>query len=359
MSSPALRLFDEAGALTDTAPDRGDVASPTLSAPSRQHVLPPGFKPGRFGVFGLPAATLLSLALSVAVLLRNEPAPPSAPVALPQEPSQPSSATPAEIAIDGARDAAPVSAEVTTQEEARDFAPTPLQAAPRRQRTSSRTSKAERESAPAIQETVPSASAVPAPLPVEAPPDPLVQQAYRALLAGQANSAIDAYRSALARDARNCDALNGLGLIAAHSGDSREAARWFERCIAADPRNAYARIALTRLAAVSAPASAELGLRETLRRTPTDPSAHFALGNQFAQTGRWAEAQAAYFQASTLDQGNPDYLFNLAVALDQLGHASLAREQYGLALEAARLRPANFDRAAAAARRDILVATQP
>jgi hypothetical protein len=44
------------------------------------------------------------------------------------------------------------------------------------------------------------------------------------------------------------------------------------------------------------------------------------------------------------DPDNPDYLFNLAVSLDQIRQPKLAAQHYRLALEAAQLRPAAFDR---------------
>jgi Tfp pilus assembly protein PilF len=69
---------------------------------------------------------------------------------------------------------------------------------------------------------------------------------------------------------------------------------------------------------------------------------HFTLGNQYAQQGRWAEAQQAYFKAFAADPENPDFAFNLAVSLDQLHQSRLALEYYRRALALAEKRAPGF-----------------
>lgn len=58
-----------------------------------------------------------------------------------------------------------------------------------------------------------------------------------------------------------------------------------------------------------------------------------------------SEAQQAYFQAYAADPENPDFIFNVAVSLDQLRKSKLATQYYQMALSAAEARPAGFDRA--------------
>jgi tetratricopeptide (TPR) repeat protein len=65
-----------------------------------------------------------------------------------------------------------------------------------------------------------------------------------------------------------------------------------------------------------------------LRRNPDDAHLNFALGNVFAQQGKWKPAQQSYFNAWQRDNGNADYLFNLAVSMDQLGKQKQAVEFY-------------------------------
>ena len=66
-----------------------------------------------------------------------------------------------------------------------------------------------------------------------------------------------------------------------------------------------------------------------------NPGAHvlnFTLGNQFAQQGRWAEAQQEYFKAFAAEPDNADFAYNLAVSLDHLRQPKLALEYYRRAL---------------------------
>jgi uncharacterized protein HemY len=82
--------------------------------------------------------------------------------------------------------------------------------------------------------------------------------------------------------------------------------------------------------------------------SPIRPSLNFALGNLYAQQGRWNDAQQAYFRAYAGDGDNPDYpLFNLAVSLEQLRQPKLALQYYqGRSLRPPA--PAAFDKRQAA-----------
>ena len=102
-------------------------------------------------------------------------------------------------------------------------------------------------------------------------------------------------------------------------------------------------------------------LQLMLDEEPAAAHLHFALGNHHARTQRWGEAQAAYFEAWRLEVDNPDYAFNLAVALDQLGQARAAIEYYQRALKnaAASGRRPSFDVVAVEARLRSLQATRP
>jgi Flp pilus assembly protein TadD len=81
-----------------------------------------------------------------------------------------------------------------------------------------------------------------------------------------------------------------------------------------------------------------------------NPAAHvlnFTLGNQFAQQGRWAEAQQEYFKAFSAEPENADFAYNLAVSLDHLRQPKLALDYYRRAVALANARGASFDAAAA------------
>jgi uncharacterized protein HemY len=89
-------------------------------------------------------------------------------------------------------------------------------------------------------------------------------------------------------------------------------------------------------------------LKTLLARDANSSSLQFALGNLYAGEKRWTEAQQAFFEAYRLDSGNPDFIFNLAVSLDQLNQSRLALDYYQKAIaESAKGRGAQFDRTAA------------
>ena len=76
------------------------------------------------------------------------------------------------------------------------------------------------------------------------------------------------------------------------------------------------------------PVAAESRVKVMLADNPGAHVLNFTLGNQFAQQGRWAEAQQEYFKAFTAEPDNPDFAYNLAVSLDHLRQPKLALEYY-------------------------------
>jgi len=87
-----------------------------------------------------------------------------------------------------------------------------------------------------------------------------------------------------------------------------------------------------------------------LRQQPQAAHLHFALGNLYAAQQRWPLAQQQYFEAFRLSPDNPDYAFNLAVALDRLGEEREALAFYRKALDLNHRGLARFDSLAARAR---------
>lgn len=187
--------------------------------------------------------------------------------------------------------------------------------------------------------------------------DPLVLRAWSNLQAGKLDAAFRDYEQTLRNDPKNVDALMGLAVIAQREGRPTDAERFFQLALEADPKNAAAQAAVIGNNAPSDPSSAESRLKTALGDQPDSPSLNFALGNLYARQQRWPEAQQAYFNAVAGDGDNPDYLFNLAVSLDQLRQAKPATQYYQKALEAGAKRPAAFDRERASRRLGQLTAT--
>lgn len=177
--------------------------------------------------------------------------------------------------------------------------------------------------------------------------DPSLERGYSALNQGDTAVAKTAYAQALGNDPRNIDALSGMAVLAQRAGNLDQAADYYRRLIEADPHNAFALAGLIGLHTQMNPAEAEMRLKQALSTQPDSAPLNFSLGNLCAAAKRWPEAQQAYFRAVTADPGNPDYLFNLAVSLDQLRQPRLAASYYAQALAAARSRPASFNQAMA------------
>ncbi|MCL2656788.1 MAG: tetratricopeptide repeat protein [Betaproteobacteria bacterium] len=174
-----------------------------------------------------------------------------------------------------------------------------------------------------------------------------IEAGYAAYASGDLATARAYYLSALHIDPRALDALNGLGAIAMQSNRPEEAERWFREAQRNNPADPTAQAGLASIGRDADPLSTESQLKNTLARNPDAAAVHFALGNVQARAGRWADAQQAFFRAYTLEPDNPDYQFNLAVALDHLNQTRLAAQYYRLAVEAGAHKPAHFDRDAA------------
>lgn len=172
--------------------------------------------------------------------------------------------------------------------------------------------------------------------------DPLLDDAYLAYRNGQPDEAQQLYLVMLNKDAGNMDALLGLAAIAQQRGENRMAAQYYARVLALDPRNAFAHAGMS---ALTTDENNESRLKTLLREQGNSAALHFALGNLYAEQSRWGEAQQAYFNAYTLEPGNAEFAFNLAVSLDHLGQGKLAAQHYRRALQLDPSHRAGFDHA--------------
>lgn len=173
--------------------------------------------------------------------------------------------------------------------------------------------------------------------------DPLLVDAYLAYRGGKLNEAWRLYLAMFKKDAHNPDVLLGLAAIAQQRGENQAAAQYFDHILALDPRNAAANAGMSVLSADDD--HNENRLKTLLREQVNSDTLHFALGNLYAGQSRWGEAQQAYFNAYTLESGNAEYAFNLAVGLDHLGQNKLAMQYYQRALQLDETHRAGFDHA--------------
>lgn len=173
--------------------------------------------------------------------------------------------------------------------------------------------------------------------------DPLLLDAYSAYRRGELGQAQQLYLALFQKDARNIDVLLGLATIAQQQGNTMMSAQYYARILELDPRNAAANAGVATLKVGDE--NTESRLKNLLREQGNAATLHFALGNLYAEQSRWGEAQQAYFNASTLEPGNPEFIFNLAVSLDHLGQGQLALQHYQRALRFDPSHRAGFDRA--------------
>ena len=171
--------------------------------------------------------------------------------------------------------------------------------------------------------------------------DPLLNDAYLAYRNGKLDEAQQLYLAMFKKDVRNADALLGLATIAQQRGETQMAAQYYASVLALDPRNALANAGMSALSADSE--NNESRLKTLLREQGNSAALHFALGNLYAEQSRWGEAQQAYFNAYTLESGNAQFAFNLAVSLDHLGQGKLAVQHYQRALQLDQSHSAGFD----------------
>lgn len=176
--------------------------------------------------------------------------------------------------------------------------------------------------------------------------NPVLQNAYQAYTSGDLAGARQQYGAMLRQDPNNRDALLGLAAVALRDNQASSAASLYLRLLELDPNDGEAVAGLVGLRHGD-PVQSESRLKAILQRSPEAGPALFALGNLYAQQGRWPDAQQTFFRAYTSTPGNADYAFNLAVGLDRLNQPKLALGYYQRALALASNNPGAFDRAAA------------
>jgi tetratricopeptide (TPR) repeat protein len=172
---------------------------------------------------------------------------------------------------------------------------------------------------------------------------PQVAAGYAAYQAGDLAKARTEYQQVLREEPANRDALLGLAAVEMRMQRYDLADAHYQRLLQADPRDAHAQAGMIALRGQQLdPVQVESRMKSLIAADRNANVLQFTLGNQYAQQGRWAEAQQAYFKAFAADPDNPDFAFNLAVSLDQLRQSKLALEYYRRALALAEKRSASF-----------------
>lgn len=173
---------------------------------------------------------------------------------------------------------------------------------------------------------------------------PQVGAGYAAYQSGDLQKARGEYLQALREEPSNRDALLGLAAVEMRAQRYDLADAYYQRVLQIDPRDPHAQAGQYALRSQQLdPVQVESRVKSLLATDREANVLYFTLGNQYAQQGRWAEAQQAYFKAFAANPDNADFAFNLAVSLDQLRQGRLALEYYRRALALAEQRGASFD----------------
>lgn len=166
------------------------------------------------------------------------------------------------------------------------------------------------------------------------PIQPTLQSAYNKLLQGEISAANELYQEVLSQFPNNRDALLGLAAVQLKLDNANGARSTYARLLQLNPQDALARTGMLQSLPVMDPDAYETELLALRQRFPTLAPLNFALGNHYASKQLWHEAQSAYFDAllqARREAGagpSPDYAFNLAVSLEQLGQRDAALEYY-------------------------------
>ncbi len=165
--------------------------------------------------------------------------------------------------------------------------------------------------------------------------NPLLTEAYAALNGGNLDASQRLYNQVLRSDPGSIDALLGLAAIATQQGNADEATRRYLKVLEVEPRNALAQAGLISMLGRADPQSSETRVKQLIAREPAAAYLHFALGITYVDQKRWPDAQQSFFQAHQLQPDNPDYAYNLAVALEHIGQPKAALDFYRRAVQAA------------------------
>jgi Tfp pilus assembly protein PilF len=166
--------------------------------------------------------------------------------------------------------------------------------------------------------------------------------AYQAYQQGNYAKAKKLYVAVLQEDKHSRDALLGLAAISVQNQQVNQAKQYYQQVLRFYPKDAVAEMGLINLQDGDIPES-ENTLKNQLNQQPESSHLQFVLGNFYSRQHRWGEAQQAYFEAYRRDNQHPDYAYNLAVSLDQLGKSQAALPYYQRALTLSANHKANFD----------------
>lgn len=150
---------------------------------------------------------------------------------------------------------------------------------------------------------------------------------------GRFSEAASALRQALAIQPRFPQALHNLGMALMELGDTEAAAQSFRETLALAPRIALVHADLGEaLLRLGRHVEAEASYRRAATLEPASAAAHFGIANALRRQARFADAELEYRRALKLDDKHVDAYCMLAVALAELGRFGEAQQSLEAAL---------------------------
>lgn len=161
--------------------------------------------------------------------------------------------------------------------------------------------------------------------------DPVSERLERGWMAYQKKdyeASMREYSKVLDEEPDNHDALLGVAAVSLQRNEADVARDIYIKLLEKDPRDPHAHAGLANIAQTGGASLNETRLKQLIEFRPDDSHLQFALGNLYVRKKSWPEAQQAFFNALKGDSSNPDYAYNLAVSLDQLGKHKEAKDYY-------------------------------
>ena len=137
------------------------------------------------------------------------------------------------------------------------------------------------------------------------------------------------YGKIIAMGSREVLPYLGLGNIALHSSDLKEAEKWFEQARALQPEHPAVLLAWGRLlAAKGKPKEAQELLEKSKAKGEDSATIYAELGEVYAKLKTWDKAAEAYREALRMRRRRNDWRLALAQAYAQLGRVAEAERKY-------------------------------
>jgi tetratricopeptide (TPR) repeat protein len=147
-----------------------------------------------------------------------------------------------------------------------------------------------------------------------------LEMAYRALLTGQLEAAIDIYKSVMDKYPDNQTALFGLASAYQKNQQNDEAKRLYQELLAVAPNHKEALNNFLVLITREAPEDALLQLQKMERVSPYFSPIPAQIGMVYYRMGEYEQAERYLRKAISMTPDNLSYLYNLAIVSDHLNN---------------------------------------